>query len=222
MKRLFIILIMMLNVVGLIQAQGLHRVYFSPEETADVAKNSTDADRDVQQVHGSVGFGGGVLSGFGHTLGYGFAHAELSYRISDNFVMAGGFGRAIGFDDMAVHWSQPERSFAPRRRQASNVHLEGLYKVNDRLTVAAAVFYQEGTLLPLPGSLDAYALGISAAMRYRLGDNKYLGLYLQYVRSEGMPFFYGYDDLAGWGSGLSPMMGGPFACRHLLFDMADF
>ncbi|MBR1792933.1 MAG: hypothetical protein IJ764_04765 [Bacteroidales bacterium] len=220
MKYIFLFICVLFGAVGIAQAQQLRRVHFEPDEIADASHDSIAE----QRIFGNISIGGGAFSGFGTSFNYGFTNVNLMYKVSDRLNVGGGIGLSHGFGEADIHLHRFERSFAPRRKQADYLYLDGAYHVNDRMTVYASVFYQQGTLFPLYGDIDAYALGVSAAMRYRIGNKSYLGLYLQYLRSEGMPPFYGYgyDGLTGCGRNLIPMYSSPFACRQMSFDMVGF
>lgn len=187
------------------RAQGVHRVYFKPDEVADVS-DSVHGDSviaPIERLHGSIGLGTGVISGWGHTLGYTYFNPELTYRVSDRLKLGFGMGIAKGFDYGEMHIRNDERSLAPRKHKRANyMHLDGVFAVNDRLTVAAAVFMMHGNMHPWMCDVPAgYAVGASAAMRYRFGNDNYMSLYMEYIHSENMPlmpYYYGYGAWGGF------------------------
>lgn len=206
------------------QERSLHRIYFVSDEVADVSYSDSLWLDPPQRLHGRIGLGGGVVSGFGHTAGYTFVMPELSYRISDRLALGGGIGMMQGTADIAPRLQgMGERSLAPRRRKMLNsMHLDATFQPNERLTVAASVFMMQGNLLPLlrPDTPDGYALGASAALHYRFDDNRYLSLYIEYIRGENMPLWpYG----APWGMECWPYysMAGPTGCRHIGFGFGE-
>ena len=206
-------------------AQHLRRVSFAPGVAADVSDSlrhdepETDstvtnddqeansiATNDEPRLHGTVGLGAGFFTGWGMDGGFTTTGADLSYRVNDRLTLGGGLGIVRGFGEQDIHLhGGHERSFAPRSARANAaIHAEGLYKVNDRLTVAAAVMYMQGNMMPFisPDGRNGYALGASAQVRYRFGSDNYLSLYLQYMRSERMPLYLYPYSWGGYGSHL--------------------
>lgn len=200
--------------VQVTMAQHLRRVTFAPGEAADVSDSlrheAEAADsmyyEDEPRLHGTVGIGAGFGNGWGIDGGFTTIGADLSYRVNDKLTLGGGFGVMRGFGDRAVRLhGGPERSLVPRSARATAaMHAEGTYRVNDRLTVAASVMYMQGNMMPFlsPDGRDGYAFGASAAMRYRFGNDNYLSLYVQYLRSERMPLYPYPYSWGGYGSHL--------------------
>lgn len=164
------------------------------------------------QFHGNVFTG--VNSGWGHTRSYMGVAPTLDYRFNDRWTLKTGFMVMNTIDPMA--WGQP-RSMAPLRNNsvAGSMSVGAEYQASDRLWVSASAFYLGGAVNPLwnptpaPYQLDVY--GMSASMRYRIGDRSFLDLNVNIVHDNTgalgrmmweNPYCYGWG---GYGYGLASM-----------------
>lgn len=173
-------------------------------------------DADTNRFHCNLSLGTGVTSGWGSTHAYTLVAPSFEYRLSPKVTAFGGF---VLCDDVNLSTPRPSRtqSYAmkPNSNRAASMAAGALFQPNDRLTLAACVYYLGGQVDPLwsggyPMRLDAF--GVSGAMNYRFKNNSSISLFFDYVHDNagtlvdpwmmhfGDPFFHD-----GWHTHLSPL-----------------
>ena len=147
----------------------------------------------------------------------------LIYRPSDRWTIKASASAISSYSFMpggyTIRGNNP-RSLAPTRYPASgavSASVSAAYKVNDRLSVAAAICHIDGQMAS--GAIlnpwcysnqpvDLNATSFTAAMRYQFADGKYLNIHMTFI-----------DDRTG---ALGPYyFGNPYAAHHA-FDASGW
>lgn len=152
--------------------------------------------------------GTGVVSDFDNQVkGYYMIAPEIEYNPNSRWSIKAGFNAISDMDSYVFKGREP-RSLAPRKNSSTavGVHLSAQYQVNDRLWLGATVFHIGGqsslmyTFNPYYGwqfgaPVDLGITGMSADMRYRIGDSSYLDLHISVMRDQYGTLPILYDNL---------------------------
>ncbi len=206
MKKTFIYLLLF-SFASVVWAQQDTIVSMSDRLTPTA---SIKADRPVHQLtnknhlvdtlqplefHLSMG-GGFIGSRYNSASAFGITPSVV-YRPSDRFTFRtsatflNSYTLAPG--GYQIHGQRP-RSMAPLRNPnslASAFTMSASYKVNDRLWIAGRVMFLNGSLASgaivnpwfapdMP--IDLNATAVTAAMRYRIGDDSFIDLHFTYIK----------------------------------------
>lgn len=136
-----------------------------------------------------LSFGTGVYSGWGETHSYTYVAPTFEYRFSPKFTAFAGFAVSNDVNASLYQWPSRTVSYAPLKNstRAGAAYAGGIYRPNDKLTIAASAFYIGGQFDPLwhrGSALDIDAYGVSAAVRYRFNKRSSLSIYFDYVRDK--------------------------------------
>ncbi len=170
------------------------------------------SDDEEGRVGGMVSAGMGVIDGYGLGMTYNNMNVEIDYKVNENFVLNFGVGlmnqRLMGDCSM-----ERSRDLSPRRRKGVKIlSVGGMYKISERMLVAATLFYIDGGVMSYYGEKGLHkssAIGFQGNINYKLSEKSLLSIYFEYYRVEGigmmMPYYFGmpfvngmmYDEM--WG-----------------------
>ena len=171
-----------------------------------MAQTDTVQKQSKFQPHYMVGTG--ITTFNGEVRPYTTVGTQLDYEFNDKWSVSGGF--MIYNEWNQNHYMLQGRaphSMVPRKHNSSLIAVNAgvQYNVNDRLSLAFAVYHLGGQMVPwwLPSTfapLDISVTGFDAELHYKLGKDSYFNFYLSIYR----------DNLGTMGMAMGPFYGDPW------------
>ena len=168
------------------ERERLQKPFEPADDTANVVRKSS------MNYHLNIGNEVSFMNGRASSVFW--ISPNLSYDLSSKTTLRMGLTYAADLLGSKT-FSKSEMDLSPRKNrntQAGGFYLRGEHQINNRLDVAATIFYENGmpTWCSYPFLSNEERVGVSAEMRYKVTENAAMFLRISFSQSQ-----YVGDDL---------------------------
>lgn len=190
--RIFALTVSLLSIwLSAAHAQDTTDYYTMPKEFINQENTAEEPANDAcSRLRIGAELGAGISGSKYHSAYSTYAAPHLNYRATDRLQLNAGVRLSVGHINNAYLWHSAEGlQKANGRFTSAMYYTQGLYQVNERLTVSGSVFYEKNQM-PVPEMNPAAfdRSGYSFGATYRLSRHTTIGVEIQQTQGQS-PYY---------------------------------